>query len=174
VRTIAFITLSAAVSAQPAVACEWDPFLFQLPDETVAQANERSRNIHPDLETVSHFNRETRDYETASTIYLARVISRQEDRDRYELSANVRPLHALKGSLPTHDRTQTAHAAGGLCTDRGDGTGAFSKAGDLVVVFENVPTSEDRPRGIDSFSAMEIRTVDLLDKLREFGKDLED
>jgi hypothetical protein len=61
-----------------------------------------------------------------------------------------------------------------LGTDRGVGSGAFCFAGDLVVVVEKVPTSEDRPRGIDSFSAMEIRTVDLLDKLREFGKDLED
>jgi hypothetical protein len=163
-----------AVSAVPACACEWDPFLFQLPGETVEQASERSKKIHPDLEIVHHFHRETQDYETASVIYLARVISRKDDDRRYETSAIVRPLHSLKGALPTRDRTLTGQAAGGLCTDRGDGTGAFGTAGDLVVVFENVPRSENRPRGVDSFPAMEIRSIDLLDKLREFGKDLED
>ena len=61
-----------------------------------------------------------------------------------------------------------------MCTDIGDGFGAFSNVGTLVVVFEGVRKTEERPRGIDSFQAKAIRIIPLLDELRKHGKDLEE
>ena len=76
--------------------------------------------------------------------------------------------------LPQSDQKLTGEGAGGWCTDRGDGMASFEDKGTLVVIFEGLPITKERPRGIDSLSAMDIRTVDLLDGLRAFGKDLED
>jgi len=178
-RTKLFGTLAAvAFTPSQAWACEIDPFIFQLPGETVAVAQERSERAIADNATVTLYDRELAGFETATTIYLARVVAKT--RGNYtpghvtDPSATVRPIVALKGSsFSGGDRKLTGEGAGGLCTDRGDGLGVFAEIGELIVVYEGVPKTADRPRGIDSFRASAIRTGPLLDELRKHGKDLE-
>lgn len=174
---VVFATVVLVVSA-PAKGCELDPFLFQLHGETVAQAKERSDSIRSDFKIVGHFERETTDWEKASSVYLGRVISADGGSyapgHRVLPSARIQPLHALKGEAPKSQQVLTDEAQSGMCSDVGDGQASWAKPGELVVVFTGLPRDDYRPRGIDSFLAMEIRTVDLLDKLRELGKNLED
>jgi hypothetical protein len=175
---LAAVLIAAASALVPATvrACEYDPFLFQLPGETLADAEQRSGGIRADHQIVSRYNRERAAFDNAKNVYLGRITALgprgSADRDLVDPSATVRVIAALRGE-PPKERKLTGQAAGGLCWDRGDGLGAFAKVGDLVVVFEGLPVSEDRPRGIDSLPAKAIRTVPLLDELRKHGKDLE-
>ena len=83
-------------------------------------------------------------------------------------------IAALKGDLPKTRRVLTDEAQAGMCTDVGDGEGSLTAINKLVVVFEGLPKSEHRPRGIDSFRASSVRSVPVLDLMRAHGKDLED
>ena len=175
---VVIVAAGLGLVSGPAWACEIDPFLFQLPGETETDAHERSDKTIADHETVRHYNRQRSNFENAATIYLARVTART--RGNYVPgsvtfpSAQVQPLIPLKGPLPSHARTLTGEPAGGMCTDIGDGFGAFSNVGTLVVVFEGVRKTEERPRGIDSFQAKAIRIIPRVDELRKHGKDLEE
>ena len=173
-RIMAFVVV-AGVSV-PGLACEEDPFLFQLAGESLAEAQLRSDNIRDGFSAVRTFHRQTSDYDLAQRVYLAKVVSRSSGSfsPRVQPSTTIQPIAALKGSLPTVPRTLTGTGAGGMCTDVGDGEGSWSEVGKPIVVFEGLPQSEYRPRGIDSFKAGSIRTVPLLDWLRTQGKDLED
>lgn len=172
---VAFI--AAITWAVPVLACETDPFLFQLEGESKEDAKARSEAVGASFNIVGHYNRETYAFEKAERIYLAKIVSRLDGKvteDKWTLpSTEVEPLKALKGGLPTKRIRLEGEGAGGMCSDVGDGTGAFASTGSLVVVFEGVPKSEYRPRGIDSFTTAEIRTIPLLDLLREAGTDLE-
>ena len=176
--TTGCIAISAALTSLPVSACEQDPFLFQLRGETEADAQERSDKGSEDRSVVEHYQRETDDFEKAIRVYLAKVISRTHG--RYEPgnvvlpSTKVRPVTAMKGSLPSEDRILTDEAASGMCSDLGDGEGAFANADDLLIVFEGLPITLERPRGIDSFHARHIRTIPLLDEMRKHGRDLEE
>ena len=169
--------MAFAFGSGPALACERDPFLFQLPGETEADANERSDNVRAAFRAIEHANRESYAVQNSTLIYLARVVlktpGRSTSAERNLPSTRVRPLASLKGTFASADRTLTDEAASGMCTDIGDGQGALSGVGKLVVVFEGLPKTSERPRGIDSFEAGSIRTVPLLDWLRGHGKDLE-
>jgi hypothetical protein len=155
-----------------------DPFLFQLPGETVEQVKARSKQIRTDHSVVRHYYREKYAFEKASAIYLGRVVSRV-DWD-YKVtpwtlpSTTVQPIAKFKGALPPTDQRLIDEAQSGTCTDYGDGHGAWAKVGELIVVFVGLPKSRERPNGIDSFRPTDIRTVELLDALRDFGKDIED
>jgi hypothetical protein len=172
--------LAAALGLAPshAWACEIDPFLFQLPGETQADAQARSDGTVADHETVRLYNRELASFENATTIYLGRVVARTRGSyvpgNATDPSTTVRPIASIKGAPASDDRILAGEAAGGLCIDRGDGLGAFADNGDLVVVFEGLPKSIDRPKGIDSLPAKAIRTIPLLHELRKHGKDLEE
>lgn len=151
-------------------------FDFQLPGETETQAHQRSEDILSDYYVMRHYDREKYAFDKASAIYLARVVSHSPG--TYPQGADVpssvvHPVHALKGILPAKDQTLSGMPAGGMCWDIGDGEGAFQPAGELTVVFAGLPTSDRRPRGVDSFPVLSIRIVELLDVLRAFGKDLE-
>jgi hypothetical protein len=159
------------------LACETDPFIIQLPGETEADAHERSDAHRSDYRRYAHYIRESRDFELATVVYLARVASKTAPRhgnDMIRPSTEVRPVAPLKGKLPTRDQTLIDETDSGLCDDRGDGHGAWAEVGDLVVVFEGLPKSESRPRGRDSFSAKAIRTIEILDRFREIGKEIEE
>jgi hypothetical protein len=168
----------AGFASVRAAACEKDPFIFQLPGESVADAHERSDRVSEVLSVVEEYERETYDFKNAPIVYLARVTSKTEgnasDGVRDLPSTRVQPIAPLKGDLPSRGTTLTDQAASGMCTDVGDGEGSWAEVGKLVVVFEGLPKSQHRPRGVDSFSASPIRTVALLDLLRAHGKDLED
>lgn len=171
-----FAAMALGLVSGPARACEFDPFLFQLPGETEAKAHERSDKILADNAVKRHFDRESYDFEKSALIYLARVFSRTAGNFASGVlpSTRVRPMASLKGTLPPDDQTLTDEAQSGMCTDIGDGHGARSYIGELVVVFEGLPKTGERPRGIDSFQVGSIRTFELLDRLREYGKDLDD
>jgi hypothetical protein len=162
-------------------ACERDPFLFQLPGESEAVAAKRSEQIGSDYRVQEHFERENQDFETAKLIYLARVVSRSAPGPRgVGPSTVVHPIAAFRGTLPSNNQTLQDMGATGMCTDIGDGKGAWGAVGDLIVVFEGLPEGlknaygfNARPHGKDSFDVSSIRTVDLLDWLRDQGKDLD-
>jgi len=160
------------------LACTLDPFLFQLPGESVDQVKARSGQIRADFTVIKHWEREKFAFERASSIYLGRVKSKVHwnySTKPWTLpSTTVQPIAKFKGMLPSADQVLTDEAQSGTCTDYGDGHGAWGKIGDLVVVFFGLPKTRERPNGIDSFESKEIRTVELLDALRDFGKDVED
>ena len=182
------IGVLAAIALGPvsatAVACERDTFLFQLPGESEAVAQKRSDQIDADYLVQEHFERENHDFKTATLVYLARVVSKADpviSPGLYGRSTNVRPIASFRGKLPSTNQTlRDAGEGGGMCTDIGDGRGAMSSVGDLVVVFEGIPEApknsygfNDRTRGIDSFDVSSIRTFELLDWLLGQGKNLD-
>lgn len=180
----ASVAITIGLASASAQACERDSFLFQLPGESEAVAEKRSDQIDEDYRIKEHFEREDRDFKAAKIIYLARVISRAPIVSSTGLtgsSTTVRPIASFRGTLPSSDETlQDSGEAGGMCTDIGDGRGAMSSVGDLVVVFEGLPKELknpygfiDRPRGKDSFDVSSIRTIELLDWLRDQGKNLD-
>ena len=121
----------SALASTPVVACEVDPFLFLLPGETELTAQMRSNRISSDHRTVQQYEREKRDLEKAEAIYLARVEERTlgDFKSRIPPSTSIRPIHALKGSLPLGLRTLTDQDEGGMCSDVGDGPGARLEPG---------------------------------------------
>ena len=166
---LAMFGIAMTAAMQPARACEYDSFLFQLPGETRAQAEARSKQLIADNRLIAEVDREKRDLHDASRIYLARVMAKLS-----ESSVDLKGLTSFKGGLPAINRSLVDQSEGGLCSDAGDGHGATGSVGDLVVVFEGLPKSIYRPRGIDSFPVASVRTAQLLDWLRTYGKDLED
>ncbi|GAA4028863.1 hypothetical protein GCM10022281_04940 [Sphingomonas rosea] len=175
-RVASFLITASLFVPANAMACEYDPFLFRLPGETVADAEQRSEAIMSEDKIVRRYNREAAAFDNASKVYLGRVTSvGPGGQERWGLSdqfVTIRLVASLKGEAPKQQRL-AGEKAGSLCKDRGDGLGAFSKVGDLIVVFEGLARSDERPRGIDSIPAKLIRTVPLLDELREHGTDLE-
>jgi hypothetical protein len=177
----AYLVIALISTPGHVYACEKDPFLFLLPGETETDAVKRSEQIRSDFSIVERVDRESWAFEHAKTIYLSRILSRSlgelsSDSSKWIAlpSTRIQPIHALKGQLPSTDETLTDEAESGMCTDIGDGHGSWSNENELVVVFVGLPKTQYRPRGIDSFKVSEIRTPELLDKLREFGKDIED
>jgi len=177
------VTLALGLVPATARACERDTFLFQLPGESEAVAEKRSDQIDADYRVQEHFERENRGFKTAKLVYLARVVSNAAPVSGpvpTRRLATVRPIASFRGTLPSSDRTLRDEGGSGMCTDIGDGRGAMSSVGDLVVVFEGLPEAlknaygfNDRPRGIDSFDVSSIRTIELLDWLRDQGKNLD-
>jgi hypothetical protein len=169
----AFIAASSSAHA-----CEYDPFLFQLSGETVQEAQKRSDQIFSDYRIKQHFDREKIDFDSAALVYLGRVVSTgrtTSNAGRKGLPfTSVHPLTSFRGKLPKANEMLVDELEGGMCSDVGDGLGADRSVGDLVVVFEGVPKTEFRPRGVDSFQVSSIRTLELLDWLRKQGKDLEE
>jgi len=158
-----------------ALACEFDPFLFQLPGETVRAAQMRSNRIMSDMSIIRHFDRESYAFEKARRIYLARKVATAEDPKTRDRLTTVHPVQAIRGSAPTSDqRLKLDGMMGGMCESVGDGDIAHLPVGAYIVVFDGLPHDTYRPRGIDSFDVNEIRNSKLLDALRAFGKDLED
>ena len=180
VRVLFSSALGLAILVYPSElpACSLDPFLFQLPGETVEQVKARSKQIWADFSVIHHYQREKYAFENARAIYLGRIISKLEWNYKTKPwtlpSTTVQPVAKLKGNLPSGKQVLTDEAQTGACTDYGDGHGAWGKVGDLVIVFVGLPKSRERPNGIDSFKPSDIRTVELLDALRDFGKDIED
>lgn len=174
-RDLAIVTAALGLASPPAHACSVDPFLFQLPGETDADARQRSDDIRSDHRITARFAREKYAVEKAARIYLARVISKTRGNYAADVlpSTKVRAIAPLKGTLPSQDQPLTDQSSSGGCWDVGDGYGAFGEEGALFVVFDGLPKDERRPRGIDSIHVQHIRTVPLLDQLRELGRDLE-
>jgi hypothetical protein len=166
------IAIALGLAAHPSRACQYDPFLFQLRGETEDQARARSAEIFADFRVKERLDREQHDFHSAERIYLALVVpNRLADTAGFP-STRVRPLSSFKGALPTEELNLVDQTLAGICTDMGDGLGVKSAAGNLVVVFEGMPKTAYRPRGVDSFQVSSIRTVALLDWLRKLGKDL--
>jgi len=157
-----------------AAACEYDPFLFQLPGESVEAAQSRSDAIMADAAVIRKADRENYDFEKAAQIYLGRKVASSKDPKTDDWLTVVRPVHAVRGPLPKEDKMLRSEAhMGGMCGSVGDGDIWNLPKGTYVVVFVGLPGDGYRRRGIDSFDVDEIRNDKLLDTLRAFGKDLE-
>jgi len=171
-RTCLLSLLLVGALAKPAWACEYDQPLFLLPGETEQDARTRADEALSDYLNRRHLEHEEYAYKNAKTIYIARVVA-ANDGTGFPVSATVRPINSIKGSLPASDRILSDIPAGGLCWHRGDGDGALGKVGEPVLVFEGLPVSEDLPRGIESYRTRILRSYEVLEDLAKLGKPLE-
>lgn len=170
----AAVVIASLCCAEPAGACERDLFLFQLPGETVEAAEARSRAIIVDESASLRKAREQYALERASRIYVARKVSTADELATSDRLTIVRPIHSIRGMLPTSDQTLRMDAGmSGMCDDVGDGDVAHLDDGAYLVVFEGLPIDVYRRRGIDSLNVRDIRTSAILKALRAFGTDLE-
>ena len=172
-RLIAFAAFAAAALPTRAAACEYDPFLFQLPGETAQTAEARSDRILSDYAIIHRASRQAYAYQKAKAIYLGRKLSTTRDPNSHAEVTTVRPIGAIRGPLPKGLQKLRDDAASGMCDTVGDGDVSDLAAGTYVVVFEGLPEDSYRRRGKDSFDVSAIRNTDLLDAVRKFGKDLE-
>ena len=159
-------------AATPAFACEVDSGAARLPGESLEEFEQRDELTLRDRFIVRHHLREKHAFENARSVYIAEVVSRRETPlgstgIRFP-SVTVKPVSSIKGSLPNDLRTLTDQTTGGECTDIGDGKAAYGKVGSLVLVFEGLPRSAERPNGIDSLRATDVRTFELLQALASF------
>jgi len=161
--------------AAPVFACETQPDISQLPGETAKDAAQRFQKTFADQGVIQKYERESFGLKNASVIYLATVVRLDRGHQGVGLktsvlpTATVKPLEAIKGSLPKANREL---ATSGLtsCGDRGDGEATTADIGTIVIVFEGLPKSEWLPNGIDSIRATNARTFELLDPLYPHGK----
>src|SRR5688572_1879496 len=163
---LALITLAAA---QTALACERDSGAARLPGESQAEFEERDREVFHDNSVIQRYLREQDALAKARTVYIARVVSTPSPtRPGSNIvlpAATVHPVRPIKGALPRARRTLIDLSWSGECFDRGDGRASYGKIGSLVIVFEGLPTSTNRPNGIDSLLATDVRSSELLDAL---------
>ncbi|HUE79507.1 MAG TPA: hypothetical protein VMN38_07740 [Sphingomicrobium sp.] len=177
-RTLTTLTLVGGLClSSPANGCEYTDRLFQLPEETEAEARTRSEAIFREGFVIRHWARESFDIKNASTVYIGRVVANDRGQGTGSRpSSTVEPIEAIVGSLPS-GRRKLAEALGHSCSNYGDGygdgEGSAAKVGSLVVVFEGLPKSQERPNGIDSLRATSIRNDDLLERLQRHGNDLD-
>jgi hypothetical protein len=155
---------------QPARACERDSLAVRLPGETSAEFEKRDNKIYADQDAARRFGQEQQAYEHAPTIFIAKVISGWvfDKSTQGPPTAVVRPLKAIKGILPQGDVTLVEFNTGGLCSNKGDGRGAFAKEGELVIVFEGLPKHDLQPNGVYSLPASLVRSDDLLIELAHY------
>jgi len=162
----------------PAIACEYVTWPFQLPGETEKDARERSEQILSDQLTNTHFRREEFDLKNAKTIYIARVVSNNREQDvRIRPAAMIEAVEAIKGKLPTGTRSLAEteqHSCSNWGDGHGDGEGTAAPVGSLIIVFEGLPKSQDKPNGVDSLRATSIRSGALLDRLSKYGKEFDE
>ena len=156
--------------ATPALACERDSGAVQLPGESKENFEYRMGDILSATSAYYTVSRQTDALENASLAYIAVVKSskRASESASGMYETVVEPRKALKGRLPTKERLLKNPNTGGLCFDAGDGSGANGRPGDIVMVFEGLSKKDDRPNGIDSFLAVELRTIELLDALAAY------
>ena len=163
-------SLAGLLLSVPAQACEPEPFLFQLPGETVDAAEERSTTILADNKVFRRVDRENDAFKKARNIYLARIVATTEDPRTRDRITEVRPVGAIRGSAPSANQRLRDHGTRGLCATVGDGDISYLPRGTYVVVFDGLPHDTYRPRGIDSFAVDSVRNADLLGALMKFGK----
>ena len=174
-RTLTLIL--AICSSGSAVACEFEPWLFQLPGETEQATRDRSDQIMRDGGAVRHFAREEFDLKNAKTIYVARVIasSRGQGIDAQPMST-IEVVDVISGK-PTSTRRTLVETRERGCSNwgdgDGDGQGVGAPVGELVIVFEGLPRSTELPNGTDSVRATSVRHVELLERLSKYGKELD-
>jgi hypothetical protein len=173
-RTLAMGTaLAFAALPAPLHACEPEPFLFQLPGESVEAAEDRSSRILADNRILRRAGRENDAFKKAVNIYLARKIDTVVDPRTHARITAVQPVHAIRGSAPRGQQRLRDDSVSGMCASVGDGDISDLPPGSYLVVFDGLPHDTFRPRGIDSFSVDSLRNGDLLDALTKLGRDPE-
>ena len=170
----ACVSISCVVlGSAPARACTIDEYSFELPGEAASVSRRRGEEIARDHQILSRYQRESSAADLAQRIWLGEVVEARTRGNTGESMSRVRPLHSLKGELPPTERTLVDAGSATTCTDVGDGLAAVAPVRSYVVVFEGLPISRYRPRGIDSLPVSAIRTVGLLSRLTELGQTLE-
>lgn len=169
--------LASSLASTSALACEIEPWLFQLPGESEQDTRDRSDSILRDQRAVRQFAREDFNLKNAQAIYIARVLANNRGQGSSARPAStIEPISAVSGKLPTGPRTlrETKEQACSSWGDGfGDGEGTGAPVGTLVVVFEGLPKSEERPNGVDSLRATSVRHRELLELLTKYGKELD-
>lgn len=168
------IALVLGTSPAPAQACEYEPYLFQLPGETTDAAEDRSSRILSDNAILRRSGRENDAFKKAVNIYLARKVETIADAGTHARISVVRPVGAIRGVAPESDQRLRDESISGRCATIGDGDISDLPKGSYVVVFDGLPHDDFRPRGIDSFSVDSLRNGDLLEAVAKFGKDPEE
>ncbi len=174
----AFTILSCSFAVTPAHACGYVTWPFQLPGETEQGARERSAQILSDQRTNARIAREDFDLKNSLTIYIARVLSNNRAQGiRIRPKSIVEPVEAISGRLPSIART-LIEVESNSCSNwgdgYGDGEGTAASVGSLVVIFEGLPKSANRPNGIDSLRATSVRRAELLERLSKYGKEFDE
>lgn len=169
------LAIFIANAASPVLACETEPDLVRLPGETADAFEARLEKTHADQWVIRRYLRESKARENASTIYVARVVASNRGKATPNKApalprVTVQPLHSIRGSLPPVRKT-LAHTNWASCGNYGDGDAAWASVGEIVLVFEGLPRSEQRPNGIDSLLASDLRTFELLDPLYQYGSE---
>jgi hypothetical protein len=174
IRNLIAVMGALFVIAAEARACEYDPFLFQLPGEPVEMAQSRSDRIMADASILRRVDREDGAFKQARMIYLARKVASLNDPKSKDALITIRPVHSLRGSLPKGMQTlRFDYGFSGMCGNVGDGDTADLPNGSYLVVFAGMPRGEYRKRGVFSIDVTLVQNTSLLDALRSFGRDLE-
>jgi hypothetical protein len=160
-------TIATLCASSPALGCERDSDpIYKLPGETDQSAAIRGERIDADRRLVAQMQMERHYVEAAPRIYVGEVVSRLEDGS----GTTVRPVKAYRGALP-RSPVKLAFVPASLCTgdDISDGEGWRGKPGELVVIFDRLKPTANRPNGIDSLMATSIRSQVLSSWIEQFG-----
>ncbi len=121
-----------------------------------------------DWNVISHYERTKALIAEAPRIYIARVTKVEKDDDRFRTRTTIQPLRSIKGSMSTAAQVLVGFLPSSCGNANGDGDGVYSKAGELIIVFEGVSKRQDRPNGIDSVRVVDVRNIELLDPVQDW------
>jgi hypothetical protein len=113
-------------------------------------------------------------FANARVIYIGKVVAvtdLQRISETYFATSTVKPLKAVKGTLPREQRALSAMRPPYGCGSHGDGDGAFEAVGTLVFVFEGLPSPGNYPRGIQSFAITQGEKPELLEHISRMSEE---
>lgn len=155
--------LAAHLFPASVIACSKDAPTARLPGYNDDQMWERAYAMWKDWDTISDYNRAKSLRDEATSIYLAQVKASERNSEKFTTTAVIEPLAPIKGDLPKTPVTLVGYIPDSCGGANGDGDGAYSKAGEWIVVYTGVAKRPDRPNGIDSLVYADLRDIDILD-----------
>ena len=174
-RLIGAALLVAAIAHNsPAVGCEWDgPYIPKLPNESKADQERRMSEAFFKEGVLRDYRHQKQMFAEARAVFLGEIVkaTRSESaHDALQASVTVRPLKALKGTLPTRMATLASTNGSGLCYPMGDGEAPFASKGDFVIVFTGLKIIKNfRPNGMDSMDVRFPLAEEIVDGLSGSG-----
>src|SRR3954467_7835228 len=99
-RFVVIAGMAIGLLSGEARACEYEPFLFQLPGETAEAAEERSSAILSDNAILRRTDRENDAFKKAVNIYLARKVDTLAEPATHARVSVVRPVGTIRGLAP--------------------------------------------------------------------------
>jgi len=160
------LLLALLACSSSSLACSLDSPTARLPGFSDKQAEERAHKLWSDWKVIGHYQRTKALIEEAPTIYLARVTKIDKASEKFRSLATIEPLQAIKGELPSEGKVLEGFLPDSCDGANGDGDGVYTRAGELIIVFEGVSRRQNRPNGIDSVLVTETRNLKLLDAVQ--------